>query len=102
MSPVAQTRVPSTIPTERRRGEPDATRAPENVAPIVVYVASDRSDWLTGQVIGAGGYRVSLYSRPTVLERVASEGPWDLERLATMVEDSFQPVLAQKVPANLA
>ncbi|HXA42730.1 MAG TPA: SDR family NAD(P)-dependent oxidoreductase [Candidatus Solibacter sp.] len=102
ISPVAQTRMTSTIPTERRRGESDDTRAPENVAPIVVYVASEKSDWLTGQVIGAGGYRVSLYSRPTVLEQVTSEGPWDLQGLATAVEESFKPVLEQKVPVNLA
>jgi hypothetical protein len=49
-------------------------------------------------VIGAGGYQVSLYSRPTVLEQVASDAPWDLERLAESVEGTFQPLVDQKAP----
>jgi hypothetical protein len=64
----------------------------------VVYVASERSDWLNGQVIGAGGYEVSLYNRPQVLARVASEGAWDLDRLAESVEESFRPVLDSAAP----
>jgi NAD(P)-dependent dehydrogenase (short-subunit alcohol dehydrogenase family) len=97
ISPVALTRMTASIPTERRRGPSDDARAPENVAPIVVYVASERSDWLNGQVIGAGGYEVSLYNRPQVLARVASEGAWDLDRLADSVEESFRPVLESAV-----
>lgn len=93
ISPVALTRMTASIPAERRRGPSDDARAPENVAPIVVYVASERSDWLNGQVIGAGGYEISLYNRPQVLARVASEGAWDLDRLADSVEESFRPVL---------
>jgi hypothetical protein len=68
------------------------------VAPIVVYVASERSDWLNGQVLGAGGYEVTLYNRPAVLEKVTSDAPWDLERLAESVEGTFQPLIDQKAP----
>jgi NAD(P)-dependent dehydrogenase (short-subunit alcohol dehydrogenase family) len=98
ISPVALTRMTASIPSERRRGQSDESRAPENVAPIVVYVASERSDWLNGQVIGAGGYEVSLYNRPQVLARVASEGPWDLERLGESLEESFRPLLDPSAP----
>ena len=98
ISPVALTRMTASIPSERRRGPSDDSRAPQNVAPIVVYLASERSDWLNGQVIGAGGYEVSLYNRPQVLARAASEGPWDLERLAESVEESFRAVLDQAAP----
>ena len=96
ISPVAQTRMTASIPEERRRSASDVSRAPENVAPVVVYVASDRSDWLNGQVIGAGGYQVSLYNRPTALAQVTSEGPWNIEKLAESVEASFRPMVDQK------
>jgi NAD(P)-dependent dehydrogenase (short-subunit alcohol dehydrogenase family) len=96
ISPVASTRMTASIPDDRRRSASDVDeRAPANVAPMVVYVASDRSGWLNGQVIGAGGYRVSLYNRPQVLHQVDSDGPWDVERLFATVERDLRPALEQ-------
>jgi NAD(P)-dependent dehydrogenase (short-subunit alcohol dehydrogenase family) len=73
LSPGATTRITSTIPdhtrlstgstTDRRRD----TMTSENVAPVVAYLASEESDWCTGQVIGARGLSVSLYNRPHVI-----------------------------------
>lgn len=96
ISPGAATRMTASVPQDRRRapagGETDE-RAPEHVAPAVVYLASDRSDWLTGQVIQASGYQVGLYDRPHVIRQVASRGPWDLEHLFALIEKSFRPAL---------
>jgi len=100
ISPVAQTRMTSSIPDERRRGGGDADeRAPENVAPAVAYVASERSDWLNGQVIGAGGYQVSLYNRPEVLARVTSDAPWALDDLFERMEKELRSGLAEPARA---
>ncbi|MEX0786931.1 MAG: SDR family NAD(P)-dependent oxidoreductase, partial [Dehalococcoidia bacterium] len=65
ISPNAATRMTESIPDTRRRApgaQVSDERAPENVAPAVLYLASEQSDWLTGRVIGAGGYRISLYN----------------------------------------
>ena len=43
-------------------------RDPKNVAPIVVWLASDQSDAANGRIFGASGHRISLFSEP-VLER---------------------------------
>jgi len=100
ISPLASTRMTTSIPDERRRGTVDeAERAPENVAPAVVYVASERSDWLNGQVIGAGHYQVLLYNRPEVIRRIESDGPWQLDRLFESIESEIRPALAQPTPA---
>src|SRR5207248_6756535 len=49
ISPLASTRMTASIPDERRRGTAAADeRAPENVAPALVYIAGERSDWLNG------------------------------------------------------
>jgi hypothetical protein len=69
------------------------------VAPIVAYVASVQSDWLNGQVISASGYQVGLYNRPQVIRQVVSDGPWDLDRLAELVERSFRPAVVPAGPA---
>ena len=97
ISPAAATRMTASIPDDRRRSpRDDGERAPENVAPVVAYLASERSDWCSGQVIHAGGYQVALYNRPEVIRQVVSDGPWDLERLADLVERSFRPAVGSK------
>jgi NAD(P)-dependent dehydrogenase (short-subunit alcohol dehydrogenase family) len=100
ISPVAATRMTASIPDDRRRRPQDGReRAPENVAPVVAYLASVRSDWCTGQVIHAGGYQVALYSRPQVIRQVVTDGPFeDLERLGELVEQSFRPAVGPAGP----
>jgi hypothetical protein len=61
----------------------------------VAYIASERSDWLTGQVVGARGYQVQLYNKPEVIRQLASPTPWDLETLFGMIEDSFGPAVGR-------
>lgn len=93
ISPGAATRMTESVPEDRRRMPVDDERAPQNVAPAVAYIASVRSDWLTGQVVGARGYEVSLYNTPAPIHQLTSEGPWDLDHLATSIEQGFGPLL---------
>ena len=48
--------------------------SPDNVAPAVAYLASERSDWCNGQVILALGYQIGLYNVPEVVREVVSPG----------------------------
>jgi NAD(P)-dependent dehydrogenase (short-subunit alcohol dehydrogenase family) len=104
ISPGAATRMTASVPDERRRmpsgGEDE--RAPENVAPAVAYIASVRSDWLTGQVIAASGYQVGLYNTPQPIRQLVSTGPWDLEQLADLIERSFGGALGRPAPRPAA
>jgi NAD(P)-dependent dehydrogenase (short-subunit alcohol dehydrogenase family) len=56
-------------------------RAPENVAPVVVYLCSDEAANISGRVIGASGYQITLYSEITVERQIFSDGPWDIDSL---------------------
>lgn len=51
--------------------------SPADVAPLVVWLASANSAGVTGQAIGIGGDRLSLYSHPTVIEEDYADGGWD-------------------------
>lgn len=62
------------IPREIRRE--NGLGSPEDVAPLIVWLASDRSQSVTGQAIGIGGDRISLYSHPAVLDEQYSDGGW--------------------------
>lgn len=94
VAPDASTRMTATVPEERRVETDvpqDARSSPDNIAPLVTYLASTQSDWLTGRTLGAGGYDVTLWNDPQVVERVSSDGPWRLADLADKLEASFRP-----------
>jgi NAD(P)-dependent dehydrogenase (short-subunit alcohol dehydrogenase family) len=99
ISPGAATRMTDSIPVERQRSRSAGTdeRSPDNVAPIVAYLASERSGWITGRVIHSMGYEISLYNNPEPIVRIIGTGPWDDDdELAAQVERSFGPQLGRK------
>ena len=96
ISPGAATRMTASVPDERRRGGlpgDSDERSPDNVAPIVAYLASEQSGWINGRVIHSSGYEVSLYSNPQPVSRIIGTSPWDVDALAAQVERSFGPLL---------
>jgi NAD(P)-dependent dehydrogenase (short-subunit alcohol dehydrogenase family) len=98
ISPGAATRMTESVPTARRRARSaDADeRSPDNVAPIVAYLASEQSGWITGRVIHSMGYEVSLYNNPEPVSRIIGTGPWDdPDELAYQVERAFGPILGR-------
>jgi Enoyl-(Acyl carrier protein) reductase len=98
ISPGAATRMTESVPTEpRRSGKPPAgVGSPDNVAPIVGYLASERAGWITGRVIHSAGYEISLYSNPEPISRIVGTGPWDADALSDQVERAFGPILGWK------
>lgn len=63
------------IPHEYRHDH--ALGSPEDVAPLIVWLASEASADVTGQAIGIGGDRLTLYAHPDVEKAVYSDGGWD-------------------------
>jgi NAD(P)-dependent dehydrogenase (short-subunit alcohol dehydrogenase family) len=97
ISPGAATRMTDSIPTERRRSLTGVDEwSPDNVAPIVGYLASERSGWINGRVIHSSGYEVSLYNNPEPVSRIIGTGPWDADSLSDQVERAFGPILGRE------
>jgi NAD(P)-dependent dehydrogenase (short-subunit alcohol dehydrogenase family) len=98
ISPGAATRMTDSVPDTRRRSRTASAdeRSPDNVAPIVAYLASERSGWITGRIIHSAGYEVSLYSNPQPVVRLVGSGPWSLDDLAEQVERSFPAALGRE------
>jgi hypothetical protein len=86
------------VPTDRRRSRTVSAdeRSPDNVAPIVAYLASESSGWINGRVIHSSGYEVSLYNNPEPISRIIGTGPWDADELSYQVERAFGPILGRK------
>ncbi|ORI28485.1 short-chain dehydrogenase [Rhodococcus erythropolis] len=94
IAPGAATRLTQTIPDEKQLGFESApgNDSPDNIAPIVAYLAGTSSDWLSGRTLGASGLEVKLWNNPDVIASVSSDGPWDLDDLAAKVEGEFRPL----------
>ena len=99
IGPGAATRMTDTVPDERRgsgitqSAEADPRMSPANVAVPIAYMASDQSDWLNGQIIGAMGYDILLYSQYEVTRQLAGTERWDVERAAAEMERVFKPAV---------
>jgi NAD(P)-dependent dehydrogenase (short-subunit alcohol dehydrogenase family) len=95
ISPGAATRLTATIPADRRIADIEESARPEmspdNVAPVALYLASERSDWLTGRVVSAMGFDVGLYENPQLIRQLSAPGPWQYDKLAAAMERSFRP-----------
>ncbi|MBP2708402.1 SDR family oxidoreductase [Microbispora sp. RL4-1S] len=96
--PVAATEMTRTIPAfapvieeaERAGGRfPEWLRRDEglgtveDVAPLVVYLASDASAHVTGQAVGIGGDRLALWSHPAEKAVAYADGGWTADAIAT-------------------
>jgi NAD(P)-dependent dehydrogenase (short-subunit alcohol dehydrogenase family) len=97
ISPAAATRMTESVPQERRRIRTASAdeRSPDNVAPVVAYLASEDSGWITGRIVHSSGYEVALYNNPEPVIRLIGSGPWDVDSLADQVERSFGPLLGR-------
>jgi NAD(P)-dependent dehydrogenase (short-subunit alcohol dehydrogenase family) len=93
--PTAWTPMTETIPIyepliERvNRGEPlppqvrreHAIGMPEDCSPLLVFLASDAAAGITGQAIGIGGDKLSVYSHRAEIAHVFSDGGWTPEAI---------------------
>jgi 3-oxoacyl-[acyl-carrier protein] reductase len=77
------------FPADVRREH--AIGMPEECAPLVVFLASDAAAGVTGQAIGIGGDRLSLYSHPAELVAELRDGGWTAGEIAARWDDAFAP-----------
>jgi 3-oxoacyl-[acyl-carrier protein] reductase len=95
--PVAATEMTKTIPAfapvieeAERTGRPlpdwvrkgEGMGTPEDVAALVVYLASDASAGVTGQAIGIGGDKLALWSHPAEKASAYADGGWTADTIA--------------------
>ena len=90
IAPGARTRM-----TEKTFGDlPEVTEgfdvlAPENVAPLVAYLASDHAAGITGQVFGIAGGLVELYQGWAPVSSIAKDERWTPDEIAAQIDELF-------------
>lgn len=75
------------LPTPVRREH--ALGSADDCAPLVVFLASEAGAGVTGQAIGIGGDRLTLYSHPAELAHALRDGGWDAAAIAECWESKF-------------
>ncbi|GAA0402145.1 SDR family oxidoreductase [Streptomyces luteireticuli] len=68
------------LPDALRKGEGFGT--PEDVAPLVAFLASDAAAGITGQCVGIGGDRLALWSHPKETAVAYADGGWSADAIA--------------------
>ena len=75
-------RVDAGEPLPREVRQAHAIGMPEDSAALVIFLASDAGAKVTGQAIGIGGDRLTMWSHPTEIAAAFSDGGWSAEQIA--------------------
>jgi NAD(P)-dependent dehydrogenase (short-subunit alcohol dehydrogenase family) len=90
IAPGAATRMTDSVPrdeeTAKRREAMREVQSPVRPAQLSVALSSDAAKGISGQIFGAAGYNLSVYSQPRPINTYAREGGWDAEGI---VRDFF-------------
>ena len=97
IAPFAWTRMIDSIPAqteeEKRRVERFQQMTPEKIAPLVVYLASDRAEGITGQIFGVRNNEVFLFNQPRPIRAIHRSDGWTPEKLDEQLKGAFGPSL---------
>ncbi len=77
---------PVTLPSSLRKGA--ALGSAEDVAPLLVFLASDEARNITGQCVGIGGDKLSLWSHPQEISVAYRDGGWTSDAIAEVWSSS--------------
>ncbi len=77
--------------------------APEAIAPLVVYLATDDAANINGRDFMVAGNRVGLYTIPSVERTIFAPGPmWTLDELAEVFQQTIGAGLVNEFAAKPA
>ena len=110
IAPRAQTRMIGAIPESAREirarggvaslmGEEDLESVdPDDIAPFVVYLASDYAANINGQTFLVYSGDVSVVSQPRPMRTIYNEGQWPLDRLAPLAREYLTKDIPNPAP----
>jgi NAD(P)-dependent dehydrogenase (short-subunit alcohol dehydrogenase family) len=106
VAPGAATRMTDSVPRDeegaKRREAMREVQSPARPAQLTVALMSDAAKSISGQIFGAGGYNLSVYSQPRPIHTYSREGGWDADGIVAdffpLAEKDFTP-LGRMAPA---
>jgi NAD(P)-dependent dehydrogenase (short-subunit alcohol dehydrogenase family) len=93
VAPFAWTRMIDSIPaeTEQEKARVAAFRAmtPEKIAPLVVYLGSDRADGISGQIFSVRNNEIYLFNQTRPIRSLHRSDGWTPEKLDAQLKGAF-------------
>jgi len=89
------------IPASGTRPQPPSGgggQDPDDVAPMVVYLASDAAANINGYCFGAAGGQFSLYANPAPMKSIHKMGRWTLDELDRIIPRTLAAGLVNPAP----
>lgn len=74
------------------------SRDPDDVAPMVVYLATDYAANINGSTFGASGGRISLHTDPIVVKSIFKNDRWTLDELIAIIPTTLAVGLVNPSP----
>jgi len=93
ISPSAWSRMIGSIPTEtdaeKLRVERLKQMTPEKIAPLAVYLASDKADGISGQILSARNNEIYLFNQNRPIRTLHRSDGWTPDKLAAQLKGAF-------------
>ncbi len=97
IAPFAWTRMIGSIPTETDAEKERVARlqqmTPEKIAPLVVYLASDRAEGISGQIFSVRNNEIFLFNQTRPIRSIHRSDGWTPEKLDAQLKGAFGPSL---------
>lgn len=97
LAPFAYTRMTETIPPAtpqlRTYLESAPLASPQDVAPLVTWLCSEAAAGISGQIFGARGAEVTVWSQPRPLASLVEQAGWDVASLTGRARAQLEPIL---------
>src|SRR5215467_315280 len=95
IAPFAWTRmidsIPAETPEEKARVERFQQMTPEKIAPLTVYLASDRAEGVSGQIFGVRNNEIFLFNQPRPVRTIHRSDGWTPEKIDQQIKGALGP-----------
>jgi len=95
IAPFAWTRMIDSIPAETEQEKARVARiremTPEKIAPLTVYLASDRAEGITGQIFSVRNNEIYLFNQNRPIRTLHRSDGWTPEKLDAQLKGAFGP-----------
>jgi len=88
-------------PAPQRAATRSGPADPEDVAPLVCYLATEQAAGVNGRILFASGGNIRLYSNPEPIRSIYKIGRWTLDELMTLMPTSITQGLVNPAPPQL-
>ena len=95
IAPFAWTRMIDSIPAETEQEKERVARiremTPEKIAPLAVYLGSDRAEGITGQIFSVRNNEIYLFNQNRPIRTLHRSDGWTPEKLDAQLKGAFAP-----------